>query len=72
MRRPDTAINDAKRSGTHVTEPQFSTTRSGPALRCATCGYAIASYGSVPNCPMCHTRRWIMDRHASHPGRRLT
>ena len=66
-------MNDAKRPGTRVTEPHASTTRSGPALRCATCGYAIASYRSVPSCPMCHTRTWIMDRHASPtPGRRLT
>ncbi|HEX5557209.1 MAG TPA: hypothetical protein VFX13_06270 [Gaiellales bacterium] len=33
-----------------------------PALRCASCGYAIASYRTVPSCPMCHTRRWIADR----------
>lgn len=35
---------------------------SVPALRCASCGYAIASYRTVPSCPMCHTRRWIADR----------
>jgi len=35
---------------------------SVPALRCASCGYAIASYRTVPSCSMCHARRWIADR----------
>ncbi len=65
MTPPGTARANAIRPGTHVTEPHLSTTRLGPALRCAACGYAIASYRSVPNCPMCHTHTWIVDRRAS-------
>ena len=63
---------EAVRPGTHITEPNACPTRSMAALRCATCGYAIASYRSIPNCPMCHTRTWILDHHTSSiRGRRL-
>lgn len=36
--------------------------RSVRALRCTSCGYAIASYRTLPDCPMCHTRKWVADR----------
>jgi predicted Zn-ribbon and HTH transcriptional regulator len=29
----------------------------GP-LRCATCGYEIVSYRSLPSCPMCRGASW--------------
>lgn len=67
----DAAQAEAVGSGAHLTEPDGSPTRPGPVLRCATCGYAIASYRRVPSCPMCHTRAWVVDRHAgSTPGGR--
>jgi rubrerythrin len=73
MSAPDTAGATAVRSGRKITEPHAGATRLGPALRCAVCGYAIGSYRSVPDCPMCHTRTWITDRHASSaPSRGLT
>ena len=28
------------------------------ALRCASCGYEIASYRSLPSCPMCREMTW--------------
>jgi hypothetical protein len=28
------------------------------SLRCASCGYEIASYRKVPPCPMCHEMCW--------------
>ena len=27
-------------------------------LRCSGCGYGIASYGSLPACPMCRETSW--------------
>ena len=72
MTPPATASGNTIRRGTHVTTPHASTPRWRPALRCAACGYAIASYRSVPNCPMCHTHTWIVDDDAnSIPGRWL-
>jgi len=34
--------------------------RGGPQdlVRCATCGYEISSYRSVPACPMCRRMTW--------------
>jgi rubrerythrin len=58
---PPAATTDAAGPGSRAF-PQAPAAGPVPALRCASCGYAIASYRAVPSCPMCHARRWIADR----------
>ncbi|HST16261.1 MAG TPA: hypothetical protein VLK36_01230 [Gaiellaceae bacterium] len=42
---------------THEERHELSRTARRP-LRCASCGYEIASYRSLPVCPMCREVDW--------------
>ena len=35
-------------------------------LRCAACGYEIASYRTLPPCPMCRVMRWEPAGRGAH------
>jgi hypothetical protein len=37
---------------------------------CADCGYGIAAFRVLPECPMCHGTRWLAQPWSPFAGRR--